>query len=71
MDGETGYLVPAAHPEATAAALRRLLLDPGLATEMGETGRERARLMSRDVTAEKLVEQYHGTLDMKRGTRTG
>ncbi len=62
VDGETGYLVPAADPSATAEALSRLLLAPDQATKMGETGRERARLMTWDVTAEKLVEQYGNAL---------
>lgn len=57
-DGETGYLVSAADPNATAAALRRILLDPSLARKMGEAGRQRAALMTWDVTAEKLLEQY-------------
>ncbi len=62
VDGETGYLVPAADPRATADALQKLLLDPSLAARMGEAGRERARLMSWDVTAEKVIEQYRDAL---------
>jgi len=42
-DGETGYLVDPASPEAVAEAAVRLLTDPALARRMGERGRERAR----------------------------
>lgn len=62
IDGETGLLVPQGDPEAAAAAMVRLLTDPEAARRMGETGRERARLMSWDVTAAKLVEHYEAAL---------
>lgn len=58
VDGETGLLVPQGQPEAAAQAMMRLLADPELAARMGATGRERARLMSWDVTAERLMEKY-------------
>ncbi len=41
-DNETGLLVPPADPSALAAALRRLLSNPGLAAAMSQTGRARA-----------------------------
>jgi glycosyltransferase involved in cell wall biosynthesis len=40
-DGETGLLVPAGDADALAAALLRLLEDPGLAALMGRAGRAR------------------------------
>jgi phosphatidylinositol alpha-1,6-mannosyltransferase len=40
-DGETGFLVPAGDPAATAIALDRLLLDDQLAAAMGARGRRR------------------------------
>jgi len=62
VDGETGFLVPPADAEATAIAMEKLLSDPDLAASMGRTGMERARLMTWDVTAEKLVEEYAAAL---------
>jgi phosphatidylinositol alpha-1,6-mannosyltransferase len=40
-DGETGVLVPPENPEATAAAIDRLLSDRALADRMGAAGRAR------------------------------
>jgi len=62
VNGETGLLVPPGQPEAVAHAMVKLLSDPDLAARMGSAGRERARLMSWDVTAAKIVEQYQATL---------
>ncbi len=58
VDGETGFLVPQGKPEDAARAMVRLLRDPDLAARMGVAGRDRARLMSWDVTAAKLMERY-------------
>jgi glycosyltransferase involved in cell wall biosynthesis len=41
QDGETGLLVPAGDGDALAAALRRLILDPGLRRRLGAAGRVR------------------------------
>jgi alpha-maltose-1-phosphate synthase len=40
-DGRTGLLVPPASPDDLAAAIRRVLDDPGLARAFGEAGRRR------------------------------
>jgi glycosyltransferase involved in cell wall biosynthesis len=42
VDGETGLLVEPENPGALAAAVRRLLADPGLAARLGQAGRRRA-----------------------------
>ena len=41
-DGETGFLIDPAAPDAVADAIVRLLRDPALATKMGEAARRRA-----------------------------
>ena len=40
-DGETGFLVPPADPEAMAAAIAKLAADPDCRSRMGEKGRQR------------------------------
>ena len=40
-DGKTGLLVPPSKPDELAAALRRVLENPGLASQMGRAGRRR------------------------------
>ncbi|MFH1153160.1 MAG: glycosyltransferase family 4 protein [Pseudomonadota bacterium] len=42
LDGRTGFLVPVKSSEAVARAMETLILDPGLASRMGEAGRRRA-----------------------------
>ncbi len=44
-DGETGILVDPRDPGAAAAAIQRLLEEPGLARRLGETGRRAAETM--------------------------
>lgn len=63
VDGETGLLVHQGQPEAVARAMGKLLSDPALAAKMGAAGCQRARLMSWDVTAAKLMEQYRAAVD--------
>jgi glycosyltransferase involved in cell wall biosynthesis len=57
VDGATGLLVPPASPQALAAALRRLLLDPALRTTMGHAGRAR---VEKDFDLAETVRQYEG-----------
>jgi glycosyltransferase involved in cell wall biosynthesis len=42
-DGVTGVVVPPRDPEATAAAIERLVTDPALRERLGRAGRERVR----------------------------
>ncbi len=57
--GEQGLLVPPRDPKALAAAVERLLGDPGLRAEMSASGRARAEEFSWDRITAK-VEAYYG-----------
>ena len=52
VDGETGVLIPAGDPLALAEGLSRLAMEPGLARQLGDAGRERLR---RRFSVEKMV----------------
>jgi glycogen synthase len=41
VDGKTGILLPPSRPDELAAALKRVLDDPGMARAMGQAGRKR------------------------------
>lgn len=59
VDGVTGLLVPPRDPDALAAALRRLLADPGLRARMGDAGHERVRTrFSADAMTTRVLEIY-------------
>src|SRR5262249_12821403 len=59
VNGETGLLVRPRNPVALRTALERLLADPGLRSELGAAGRERAReRFSWDATTAALVTAY-------------
>ena len=61
-DGVTGLLVPPRDPEAIAAAIARLLDDPGEARRFGEEGRERQQNNYRMETMVERVEQRYEEL---------
>lgn len=64
VDGETGILVERGDGEGLAAAIGKLLADPGLRARMGAAGRERARrLFTWDRSVDRLEELYGGALD--------
>jgi glycosyltransferase involved in cell wall biosynthesis len=57
VDGLTGRVVPARHPEALAAALTEVLQDRTRREAMGRAGR--ARFLAR-FTADRMVEETLG-----------
>jgi phosphatidylinositol alpha-mannosyltransferase len=57
-DGVDGLLVPPRDPNALAAALRRVLDDPRLASELARAGRDRARTYSWDVVTPRIEAVY-------------
>lgn len=57
--GETGLLVPRRDPAALAAALGRLLDDPGLAARLGAAGRRRVEtVFSPEASVDRLLALY-------------
>lgn len=63
LDEETGLVVPPRDPEALAQAIKRLLSDDQLRTEMGERARERAKLeFSHEIMIDRVVTLYQSLL---------
>ncbi len=59
VDGQTGFLIPPRQPKALAQAIVRMLVDPDMATTMGNAGRQRAcELFDAKVMAERTVSVY-------------
>lgn len=60
---EFGVLVPPGEPEALAAAVRRLVRDPGLRARMGEAGRHRVlEAMTIETMTDAMVGVYDAAL---------
>ena len=57
-DGESGLLVEPGNVTAVREALRLLLLDPARRTQMGMTGRQRARLFRVSAVADRIEKIY-------------
>lgn len=67
-DGKTGLLVPPRDPEALAEAIRRLLLNPAQARDMGVAGRERAvKYFSVERMVAQIAEIYDDLLNPPSG----
>lgn len=63
-DGATGLLVPVDEPDAMAAALYRMLHEPGLAARLGPAGRE---AYEKDFTEAQVVSAYMAFFDKVAG----
>ncbi len=62
-NGVTGFVVPRKDPEATAAAIERLILDDNLRVVMGKAGRERVkRLYDWNKNVELMMSIYKNIL---------
>jgi glycosyltransferase involved in cell wall biosynthesis len=55
-DGREGFVVAPRRADVVAVALRALAADEGLRAEMGRHGRERARALSWDHNARRVLE---------------
>jgi glycosyltransferase involved in cell wall biosynthesis len=63
VDGETGFLVPAADPDRMATAITKLLQAPELAHEMGAAGKRRiVEHYGIDVMVRRIEALYEGLL---------
>ncbi len=65
-DGRSGLLVDGHEPRDWAAALRRVVGDPGFRDELSAGALEQARLFSWDRTAERTLEVYGRAMDVMR-----
>jgi sugar transferase (PEP-CTERM/EpsH1 system associated) len=60
LAGKTGYLVPAADPQAMALRLMQLAVNPQRATAMGHAGRQRVQTA---FSLQSMVSAYQGVYD--------
>jgi glycosyltransferase involved in cell wall biosynthesis len=67
LDGKTGLLVPPADPGALAAAVDRLIGDPGLASRLGAAARER---VAATFSMDRFVSEF-GDLYLELAARAG
>ncbi|MCX6551239.1 MAG: glycosyltransferase family 1 protein [Acidobacteria bacterium] len=65
--GSAGLLVEPDDPASLAAALRRVLEEPGLAARLREEGQVRARMFDWDASGRHLLECFGAALDRARG----
>ena len=57
-DGETGFLVPPGDAEAYAAAIARVIAEPGLRARMGAAGSARAAAWRWDSASQQVLDAY-------------
>lgn len=62
-DGVTGFLVPAAEPEALAEKLRLLLQDSELRRQLGQNARQRAETYTWTAVADRIADLYEELWD--------
>lgn len=67
LDGESGLLVKPNEASALREALRTLLLDPDRRSQMGKIGKERARLFTVSVVANRIEQIYRELLTTSAG----
>ncbi len=60
-DGQTGFLVPQDDVEAAAAAIVRIVRDPGLAKRLGDAGRARATVKPEWQTIRAVMTDRHSS----------
>jgi glycogen synthase len=69
VDGESGLLVPPRAPDAVAAAVVRVLADPGLAPRLASAARRRVEEhFAIDVMARRTADVYRALLRAKSPT---
>ena len=62
-DGDNALLVPPEDPPAMAAAIRRLLVNPGLADRLRRTAFEHVQAYTWDARAARIIEAFEGRGD--------
>ena len=62
-DGDNALLVPPEDPRALAAAVRRLLVNPGLADRLRRTAYDQVRAYTWDARAARIIESLERLLD--------
>jgi len=64
-EGESGFVVPSADPDALCVAMQRLVDDEELRTRMGSTAMERARRYTEEKVVPQLEDFYYAVVDRR------
>lgn len=67
VHGSTGFLVPQRDPTSAAKAIRKLLADSHLRSEMGQAGKHHAARFEWQLFAEKLLLHYQELVSLNQG----